>query len=353
MELTSDTAYLIIPIYNIHHYFDKNILNMEIVDGFKILYREDFKRQYFKQLTEYSTSITNVLNTDITPDDNIILFRSITQYLLFKEIHFSKEINIDEWKNIQVKEMKNVDNLLQAMRLVQEGMCQLAKGYFYTENYQSVFYLNLSAFAENIDTQYYLTDKEVLTENWYHLTIENINRTKNLYNMINSFQSNVFDIPFSYWEQYYISRSFYDKIIKLSILAESTLLSDCNDELKYRLSIRASNILGQNVTEIFKLFYDIRSGIVHSGTVTKANYKKINKLLNNSENFIDSYKYKMKLLFDFIKKIESYLREITLKYIETAYTKKLKSFNSINDYFDIQINNKLAQPYEEEVNIGS
>lgn len=104
-------------------------------------------------------------------------------------------------------------------------------------------------------------------------------------------------------------RMFYkmrieDRFVDIMIIFEMLFLPEGNDELKYRLSVRAALLLGKNykekkyIFELFKLSYDIRSSIVHDGLVSPQNERKLKKL---GINLNELYKKLQLYLFESIE----------------------------------------------------
>ena len=91
----------------------------------------------------------------------------------------------------------------------------------------------------------------------------------------------IFEITIERWRQ---SKTYQNlnKMIDLCIAFESLYLPGINDELKFRLGVRAAWFLGEDKDDrkrllaVFKKIYDWRSTIVHGGKFTKRTVK-INK----------------------------------------------------------------------------
>ena len=94
-----------------------------------------------------------------------------------------------------------------------------------------------------------------------------------------------------------------DRFVDIMIIFEILFLNEGNAELKYRLSVRAALLLGENyeekkyIYELFKLSYNIRSDIVHTGFVSP---KKENKLKELGMDLNELYKKLQNYLFESI-----------------------------------------------------
>jgi len=95
-----------------------------------------------------------------------------------------------------------------------------------------------------------------------------------------------------------------DRFVDIMIIFEILFLTEGNAELKYRLSVRAALLLGENygekkyIYELFKLAYDIRSDVVHTGFVSP---KKENKLKELGMDLDELYKKLQLYLFKSIE----------------------------------------------------
>ena len=165
------------------------------------------------------------------------------------------------------------------MRLHKSGNIHINKIYFlsdvsfYTQN------TKVSTTLYDINS-YYALNKELYFLDSYKIDSTSIQQIPEIIEKLKKMQ-NRFWLPLSYFNQYYTSYDIIEKLIKLSIIWESTILSDKKDELRYTLSIRGSFLLGKNIGEILKIAYDLRSSIVHTGDISSTLVKKIKKILQN------------------------------------------------------------------------
>ena len=110
-----------------------------------------------------------------------------------------------------------------------------------------------------------------------------------------------FWLPLSYFNQYHSSKTPIDKLIKLSIVWESTILNGIQSELSYRFALRGTHLLKETLNFILKTAYDVRSCIVHTGDIDSSAAKKMRNLFNEDDS--DSL-----VFFKFIK---DYLEPVT------------------------------------------
>lgn len=116
---------------------------------------------------------------------------------------------------------------------------------------------------------------------------------------------NTLKIPLSRFNIFFNREKAEDKIIDMAICLESCLLFGTKDELKYRLSIRGSQLccLKRKPKKTFKfliLLYDVRSKIVHDGESFGGN--KIRKIFNKSADITEHHR--------FLDELESLVRDI-------------------------------------------
>jgi hypothetical protein len=129
-----------------------------------------------------------------------------------------------------------------------------------------------------------------------------------------------------------------DRIIDLTIALESCLLSGVEDELQYRLALRAAALLGDKPkeTQLFlKVAYEVRSQIVHNGMLLNQANKRLNKIESNltPEEFQIRY--------------EDIVRKILNEYIVRLEAKDEKSVAKINENLDAHILDSLRTKKDE------
>jgi hypothetical protein len=130
----------------------------------------------------------------------------------------------------------------------------------------------------------------------------------------------------------------YDRIIKLAIALESSVLAGIDKELTYRLKIRASAFIKQNCYKVLDIFYQLRSSIVHDGEIGSEELKNIKKIINDKQ-CSDS-----KALFVFLSDyIEPIVRNILYKSFEIfAENKEIKNYKDLFSSVDGEILKKIT-----------
>ena len=97
-------------------------------------------------------------------------------------------------------------------------------------------------------------------------------------------------------------RMFYkmrieDQFVDIMTIFEILFLPEGAGELKYRLSVRGAILLGKSYEEkyfihkVFKISYDIRSSIVHTGFVSKKDNKQLDRLRMNLTELYEKLQY--------------------------------------------------------------
>lgn len=330
-------AFVIVPIYNIK--VDKNLLNQVLADGFSLISKQHFKKEYFEFIKKNTpVEILNLLNADLfVPDNQLLITRPFANYVLFKQIKMGKNLNKEEHKNIMMTIGNTINYIMLSLRLIQSGRCQINKCYILGEWFESSFNLSCSSYLECLNTYRYL-NKDYIEESDYIIDDKIFHQIKPIYSNVKKVYSTFLNIPLDYFNQYYNAYGMFDRIIKLAIVLESVLLSGDNQELKYRLSIRACNILKKDVFDVFKAFYDIRSAIVHEGNLSDKECKKLVKFLSQYSNLEFNANVRSKVLFDFVNNIIAQLvREILLKSIELITKDNINSLKNLNKFIDNNI----------------
>lgn len=118
----------------------------------------------------------------------------------------------------------------------------------------------------------------------------------------------IFWIASERWRKSKTHQNSEDKIIDLCIAFESLYLSGINDELKFRLSVRAAWFLGKNKDDqkrlltVFKKIYDCRSTIIHGGELRKRTVTIDNKTIPVSELITEAQDLCQKSIVKILKK---------------------------------------------------
>jgi len=329
--------YVILPSYNIE--VEKDVINTEIIDGYKLITNKTFFDVYEKEIIVPNRALSDIylsLKKDILEQQQgEIIPRSIAKYLLIKEMEVEDGTNFDI--NVLIKEEKaKLNYFVLIFRLIQKGRCQFNNLYIFTKDSHA---RSLISFSTNIDDigSILASKEEVLHERQYIVSIETIKNLNQASLIIRPFSMDIL-IPINYFMQYYNSVSMYDRIIKLAIVLESSVLAGIKEELNYRLKIRTSAFLKKDCQKILNMFYQLRSCIVHNGSIDIKYFKEIKKIIN-IEQCSDS-----KSLFAFISDyVEPLVRDILYKSFEVfAKDETIKNYNQLFSSVDAEIMKKVT-----------
>jgi hypothetical protein len=289
--------YLVLPLYIAR--VDLNVLNKEFLDGYKIISISDFHKNYIEQLYDHD----NLLHDDVRlPQVGQTINRPSAHYVLLKEvtlINDHTEAGRKKDDAIMNDEVQKLDLFISALRLLSSGSIHTHKVYFLSDVTHNNNVLKTSTSLYDINTWYRNTEKHCFWEQ-YDISADTL---KSVGGIIENLQRTFdrFWLPMSYFNQYHSSYDLADKIIKLSIIWESTLLNGKRDELRYSLSVRGSYLLERDLGDILKTAYDIRSNIVHTGDVSPDVIKRVKRIIGEDGTAFD-------VLFKFVK---IYLEPIT------------------------------------------
>jgi hypothetical protein len=336
-------AYIFVPLYNIEVQ-NKDILDKQI-DGLSIISNDIFRSKYEKFINHImSNDFLCSLNEDITiPRSGMLVTRQFAKYLLVKECELSeyllgtKNYNQMDFKTV-ISELKmDFEKFILAARLVQKGRIQIHKGYFFSTLYYSQFQLHSSSNLENISPYYFYLDKTFF-EPIYNINLKIFNHINKEISILNKLKEENLVIPMLYFQQYYNAINLSDRVIKLAIILESTMLANTNSELKYRLGIRTSKFLNKDVKGILENFYDIRSSIVHNGEIINIR-KKLKSYIDN----IDNNNSDTEILFYFIQnQVEPIVREILSKaFLLFSEDNNINNFEALTDKLEKDIINSF------------
>ncbi|MBO7612032.1 MAG: hypothetical protein J6T23_07475 [Elusimicrobia bacterium] len=331
--------YVILPIYNIE--VDNDVINTEIISGYKLITNETFFNSYKKEIVfNENTDVYRSLYEDILiPQSGMSCTRELAKYILIKEYEVKKEYDFDNklFHDFMYEEKGNLNTLILILRLVQKGSCQANSFYIFTIGTQARDVTDFSTNRDSIHSSLSSTD-EIIYENKYIISIETIKKLNQASLIIRDFSKEK-TIPVVYFMQYYNSISTYDRIIKLAIVLESSVLAGIKEELNYRLRIRASAFLKRDCQKILNVFYQLRSCIVHNGSIDTKYFKEIKKIIND-EQCSDS-----KALFVFLSDyVEPLVRDILYKSFEIfAKDEKIKNYKDLFSSADVEIFKKITE----------
>lgn len=290
--------YIIIPIYKA--VIDNNVLNKSI-NGYKFISSEQFHKEYSKNLYDAN----NLLENDIKlPIIGTVITRPIAKYVLIKEIELNDgntQSNIGENEAKLKSEFDYINTMINAFHLLNSGTININKVYILSNNSSANYMIKSSTSLYEIKNHYLLEDQHSYYIPAYNITIETLKQVSTLIDQL-LIIGDKYTIPLFYFNKYFSSYDIIDKLVNLSIVWESTILTNQKNELRYTLAIRGSYLLHKDLSEILKVAYDTRSEIVHNGNITNKILNKIKKIIG-IENEID-----FGILFNFITK---YLEPIT------------------------------------------
>lgn len=328
--------YIFIPLYNIE--VEESILDKNFGD-FKIISSDIFKTKYeHLVLNQISQEFLTELSEDIRkPHVGEAYTREYAKYLLMKEcsLDYPKNITNKEEKeqfDEEIREIKRTfDKFILTSRILSSGRLQVHNGYIFSVPYYACFQLHTSTSIEHIRPFFY--SKKPLLEGYYSMNIDMFNNIINNIKLLNILDNLKLSIPILYFTHCYNATNLFDRVIKLAIILECTMLANCRDELKYRLNLRTCNFLGKNVSEELSIFYDTRSSIVHCGDISNELYKKIKNIMRNK------YNTNIEALFYFLQeKIEPIIRSVLFESLKIFNNSdKIKNYTQLTENIDKQI----------------
>lgn len=322
--------YVFVPLYNIK--VAKELLETKIFDDYLIiksknlilnygqyLYKEDyFTKQLFQDIAERH------------PDK--LIWYPFAEYVLCTE--FSIEDNKEVYTKKVYEIRQQICNIILSLRLISSGRCQIYNGYYLANGHSACSQFKVSSQLLNMERSHRTYNNSLVVENLYELTQDKLEKGTTLFKILQTLPKNACAVPIVYFNKYYDSLLPHERIIQLAIFIESTLLAGQTDELNYRLCQRASAFLGKDLSKIFKLFYAIRSQIVHNGHINqnkdgKDIIKRLKKLLNSDSED------ETKLLFYFVNDcVEPVIREILHKSLLLISSGTIKNFEDLTQQID-------------------
>ena len=328
--------YIFLSLYNIN--IDESVLDKNIGD-FKIISNNIFKTKYEHLVSnQVSQEFLFDLNEDIrNPHAGEFYTREYAKYILIKECNITYPKNIanteeKEQFDEQIREIKRTfDKFILTSRILSSGRLQVHNGYIFSVPYYACFQLHTSTTIEHIRPFFY-SEKHLL-EGYYSMNEDKFNCIIDNIKLLNILDNLKLSIPILYFTHCYNATNLFDRIIKLAIILECTMLANCRDELKYRLNLRTCNFLGKNVSEELSIFYDTRSSIVHCGDISNELYKKIKNIMQNK------YNTNIEALFYFLQeKIEPIIRSVLLESLKIFNNSdKIKNYTQLSESIDKQI----------------
>lgn len=307
-------VYFIVPIYNVN--VDEKLLNKSFA-GFKILLNTAIFQKYREELY-YPDDLFQDIEL---PQSGMLIKRPTARYVFLKKLYFYNGYNedINHKNNVIIdNEIQNFMNLIVAMRLLKSGNIQINRVYILGKAEHHSFNLSISSSLDAMNN-FFIDNKDYNFLSNYAISKKDLNNTLKIKNNLTKCHQNLW-LPISYFMSYYKTPNLTDKLIRLCTIWEATLLNDCENELNYRLIIRGSAFLEKDLSEIFKIAYNIRSKLLHTGSIPKLT--KLTSLIG-SEDKTDISK-----IFIFLK---DYLEPITRKIINKFMINHLKTGKNLKD----------------------
>lgn len=325
--------YLILPLYLAT--VDLDVLNVEFLGGYKIISTKEFHEKYINTLYDHD----NLLHEDtILPCAGMVVNKPSAHYILLKEVPllngFSDEDKLKDKETIN-NEIQKLDLFISALRLLAAGSIHTYRIYFLSDTMHDNRVLKTSTSLFDIQNWYHGIEGEHHFWEYYNINANTLKKVvSTMENLTHTYDR--FWLSLTYFNQYHSSYDIVDKLIKLSIIWESTILNDKRDELRYALSLRGSYLLEKDLSDILKTAYDVRSSIVHTGDITPSYMKKMKKILNEDISEFGT-------LFKFIKNyLEPITRDILNIFLERMVGNN-KTLNQIATEIDNEIYSKLGK----------
>ena len=304
-------TYIFVPLYNAC--IDPNILGKDF-HTFDIISTTQFFNEYSPKFQKYGFHYQTLqLEWNIQEHFGYSEKYPFANFLIRtggKLPHIIDQSTEDRARDIIDKGLNAVVNYLMAMRLYKTGNIQIERYYVVSPEMAVTGFLAESTVKEYIDLKDNYSD-----ERWneYEIAEADVSKIIALCKKMNSV-IDIINIPITYFQEYYSSKNTFDKLLKLVTVWECTLLNDCRSELTYKLQVRGSNLLGKDLSKFFKIAYELRSDIVHTGKPSDKTEKQLRKFLNIKDN-----KSLSDILVIFVRDyMEPITRKILLRFVDKA-----------------------------------
>lgn len=296
--------YLIVPLYQVD--VKEEAEGKEFGNGYKIINNQLFHTSYLPNLSD---PYKRLYDDTRLPTVGRPIIRAEARYILIKTLELQNlhPHEYSENKELFDKEINFLDLFITSMRLLKAGAVHIYNVYFVSNSSISTRVTSMSTSLYDIDSWYKISQEHYWLDN-YNIDWETIQNTLNKLNRLQTVYDK-FYIPLLYFNQYHSSYNIYDKIIKLAIVWESTLLKGERSGFKEKLTARGSKLLGENTKGILDLGYKIRSEIIHEGDITSSTLRKIEKITVKQSSSFGT-------LFNFIKNnLDPLTRKILNKFL--------------------------------------
>ena len=214
-------------------------------------------------------------------------------------IETEEKIKKKEGFRIGVDTISNINRIITSLSVYNKSIIQIGSFFSKSKNFWSMF--SGIHFSSLPNENYILNDKSILEKkdfNPYIMFWKKYNESIKKNPWLDLAQRRLLKMSYKVGNE--------DRFVDIMIIFEILFLTEGNAELKYRLSVRAALLLGKNygekkyIYELFKLSYDIRSDIVHTGFVST---KKENKLKKRGMDLDKLYKKLRLYLFESIERL--------------------------------------------------
>lgn len=333
-------TYIFVPLYNVE--IEDEILDKEIY-GFKIVETGIYYQKYRSLLNNQGMNYATYELDQILNYNNIMHFFSkpVCNYIIIKKILCPKIIDqstADYRDSLVGKNLNKLDCFIRASRCLYQGNIQVNQ------------YFILSRVAKEIHTLPVSSENKCILGNYrsvngnyflpkYKLNAKIIAEIINFTKKLNKCRKHM-SIPVAFFTDYYSTSGIIERMIKIAIVWETSVLNDCSSELKYRLQARTSALLNRDLSQVLSLAYDIRSSLVHSGKITPSELKNMKKIIKISPEETDD----MACLFVFLR---DHLEEITRKILQTLVNRICKTRKTL-EYTAKEIDNNIFRVLEEK-----
>lgn len=340
MSFTRPLKYhVFVPLYNIE--VAEELLDTYIFESYQIIKRENINAKCELLLLQENNFARQLFQDISEQHPDKLLWYPNAQYVLYTEFIIKDDKEIYAQKIHEIRQ--NVCNIVLALRLISKGRCQIYNGYYFTEGYSAYSQFKVSSQLLNMELSHRTYKNSLVVEEVYELTPEKIEQATNLFKILQTLPKDSYTVPVVYFNKYYDSLLPHERIIQLAIFLESTLLAGQTDELNYRLNLRASVFLGKDVSKILKLFYAVRSQIVHNGHIMKNKdgkdiIKRLKKLINTDRED------ETELLFYFVNDyVEPIIRELFHKSILLFNSGAINNFEELTQKLDTFIMKQITK----------
>lgn len=334
------TGYIFIPLYNVT--LSPDLLHTRIA-GFKVITAEDYFSSYRqKKGNRHLFSVKNLDEDVKIPEPGTLYEHPYARYILVKQIltktPYTQEGN-DEIDNLIRKNINEFCHFIVAARLYKTGHIQAYRYYAFSKIYAFGGEFPFAGSWNEIETFFSF---RFLYLKYFNLEKSDIRKIYRLSKKIQNHWETM-ERAITFFSAYYGTSDVYDKLLRLITILEMLLTNDSEQELNYRLSIRASCLLERDVFQIIKLAYACRSKFVHSGTTDKNSLKELKKRYPRNPGNDTDDRTNEELIFQLIQTdLEKIVRD-TLNAVLNLVDKTGKSIGDIDKGLDQKLLSQITK----------